>query len=65
MDLKQWLEAERGRATGMAQHFGVNKTAIYGWKVNGVPPDRMKSVRDFTDGVVTLEDMVPPARVTA
>jgi DNA-binding transcriptional regulator YdaS (Cro superfamily) len=68
MDLKQWLEAERGRATAMADHFGVNKTAVFGWKVNGVPPDRMKAVRDFSAGAITLEEMVPdsaPAKVAA
>ena len=59
MDLTTWLETERGRATAMATHFGVNKTAVFGWKVNGVPPDRMKAVRDFTGGQVTLEEMVP------
>ena len=43
----------------MADHFSVNKTAVFGWKVNGVPPDRMKAVRDFTGGLVSLDDMVP------
>ena len=65
MHLNAWLEEERGRATAMADHFGVNKTAVFGWKVNGVPPDRMKAVRDFTDGAVTLEDMVPAAKAAA
>lgn len=46
----------------MAEHFGVNKTAVWGWKVHGVPPTRMKAVRDFTLGKVTLEDMVPEAQ---
>jgi len=46
----------------MAEHFGVNKTAVFGWKVNGVPPDRMKAVREFTGGAVTLDDMVPEAK---
>ena len=45
--------------TEMAAHFGVNKTAVWGWKVHGVPPSRMKAVREFTGGAVTLEDMVP------
>lgn len=45
--------------TAMAKHFGVSKPAIFGWKVHGVPPNRMKAVRDFTKGAVTLEDMVP------
>jgi hypothetical protein len=61
MNLKSWLEEERGRATAMADHFNVNKTAVFGWKVNGVPPDRMKAVRDFTAGIVSLDDMVPDA----
>lgn len=45
--------------TAMAEHFRVNKTAVFGWKVHGVPPSRMKAVRDFTGGEVTLDDMVP------
>jgi len=62
MQLTAWLDEERGRATAMAEHFGVNKTAVFGWKVNGVPPDRMKAVREFTGGAVTLDDMVPEAK---
>lgn len=65
MQLKDWLEAERGRATAMAEHFGVNKTAVFGWKVNGVPPDRMRAVQEFTQGAVTLDDMVPAPKVAA
>ena len=49
--------------TAMAEHFGVNKTAVWGWKAHGVPPARMKAVREFTAGSVTLEDMVPEAQV--
>ncbi len=47
--------------TSMAESMGVNKTAVWGWKVHGVPVARMKAVRDFTGGAVTLEDMVPEA----
>lgn len=47
--------------TSMAEHFGVNKTAVWGWSVHGVPAFRMKAVREFTGGAVTLEDMVPDA----
>ncbi len=50
--------------TSMAERFGVNKTAVWGWKVHGVPTARMKAVRDFTDGAVTLEDMVPEPQET-
>ena len=59
MDIKTWLEAEKGRATAMATHFGKTPAAISQWKTNGVPLDLMKAVRDFTSGQVTLEEMVP------
>lgn len=61
MTLSDWLARESGRMTLMAQHFGVHKTAVWAWKTHGVPASRMKSVRDFTAGEVTLEDMVPEA----
>lgn len=43
----------------MAAHFGVHKSAVSQWKTKGVPVERMKAVRDFTDGAVTLDEMVP------
>jgi DNA-binding transcriptional regulator YdaS (Cro superfamily) len=61
MTLSDWLAEESGRMTLMAAHFSVNKTAVWSWKVHGVPASRMKAVRDFTQGQVTLEDMVPDA----
>lgn len=59
MDLITWLDAERGRAGALAEHARVTKAAVSQWKTNGVPVEKMKLVRDFTDGVVTLEEMVP------
>lgn len=59
MDIKTWLEAEKGRAASMASHFNKTPAAISQWKSNGVPLDLMKAVRDFTGGAVTLEEMVP------
>lgn len=59
MDLTTWLEAEKGRAASLAAHFNVTPAAVSQWKKNGVPLDNMKAVRDFTGGVVTLEEMVP------
>ena len=59
MDLATWLDAERGRSTRIASHFGLTLPAITQWRTNGVPVNRMKAVRDFTDGEVTLEEMVP------
>jgi len=64
MNLNTWLEAEKGRSASLALHFGVSPAAISQWKRNGVPLDNMKAVRDFTEGAVTLEEMVPEAEPT-
>lgn len=59
MNLNDWLEAERGRSEALATHIGVTKAAVSQWKTNGVPVGHMKAVRDFSDGAVTLDEMVP------
>lgn len=59
MNLANWLDAERGRSTRLAHHFGLTLPAITQWRANGVPVNRMKAVRDFTNGEVTLDDMLP------
>lgn len=59
MDLNTWLDEAPGRLTSMAAHFDVTPSAISQWRKNGVPLDRMRAVSDFTDGAVSLEDMVP------
>lgn len=43
----------------MAEHFGLTQSAVSQWRTNGVPPARMKAVRDFTGGAVTLDEMLP------
>lgn len=63
MTLTQWLAAEKGRASAMAAHFNVSSAAVSQWKTNGVPLANMKAVREFTDGSVTLEEMVPEPEV--
>lgn len=59
MDLTTWLEAEKGRSAALAAHFNRTPAAISQWKTNGVPLSLMKAVRDFTDGHVTLDELVP------
>jgi hypothetical protein len=61
MTFAQWLDAQRGRATLIAEHFGVTMSAITQWRTNGVPLDRMFEVRELTDGAVSLEEMVERA----
>lgn len=59
MTFGEWIKLVPGRASSAAAHFGVSASAISQWSVNGVPLQRMKAVREFTDGEVTLEAMVP------
>lgn len=61
-DLKTWLSQERGRAKAMALYLGVSKARMSQIAKNGVPNEHLLSVRDFTDGVVSLEAMLPPAK---
>jgi DNA-binding transcriptional regulator YdaS (Cro superfamily) len=64
MNLNQWLDGEAGRTTKIASHFGRTKGAITQWRTNGVPVGLMKAVRDFTNGEVSLEEMVPDVMAT-
>lgn len=59
MDLSTWLDADRGRLTALAAHFGLTQSAVSQWRSNGVPTQRMKAVRAFTGGEVTLDEMLP------
>jgi hypothetical protein len=61
MTFPQWLDAQRGRATLIAEHFDISMSAITQWRTNGVPIDRMFAVRDLTHGAVSLEEMVEHA----
>lgn len=63
MNLSTWLAADRGRLTAMAQHFRLTQSAVSQWRTNGVPPARMKAVRDFTGGMVSLDDMLPESQL--
>jgi hypothetical protein len=58
MQLKTWLDAERGRYTALAEHLGVTVGRISQMADDGVPVKYMHDVRDFTDGIVSIEDLV-------
>lgn len=58
MTFTDWLDQESGRLASMAAHFKVTQSAITQWRTDGVPMVRMRAVRDFTGGVVTLEEML-------
>lgn len=59
MKITDWLDADRGRLTAMALHFDLTQSAVSQWRENGVPRARMKAVRDFTGGQVSLDEMLP------
>lgn len=59
MNFPTWLDADRGRLTAVAMHFGLSQSAVSQWRTKGVPPARMKAVRDFTGGAVSLDEMLP------
>lgn len=58
MNLKSWLDEERGRYTALAAHLGVTVGRVSQIADDGVPPKFMFAVRDFTGGAVTLESLV-------
>jgi hypothetical protein len=58
MTFSQWLDAQRGRATLVAEHFHVEKSAVTQWRTNGVPRKKMFAMRELTEGAVSLEEMV-------
>jgi hypothetical protein len=68
MNLKTWLDEERGRYTALAKHLDVTVGRVSQIADDGVPPKFMLKVRDFSAGVVSLEEMVQartPATVEA
>ena len=58
MDLKTWLDQERGRYTALATHLGVTVGRVSQIADEGVPAKYMLAVRDFTRSEVQLESMV-------
>ena len=58
MKLKAWLDEERGRYTALANHLGISVGRASQIADDGVPPKFMLSVRDFTGGMVSLEELV-------
>lgn len=67
MELKTWLDTERGRATSLAAHLGITVSMVSQMASRSVPvpPGHYRSIRDFTKGEVGIEDLLPPVdRVT-
>ena len=61
MRLKEWLDAERGRYGALAAHLGVSLSRVSQMASSGVPKMYLVKIRDFSGGLVTLEDMLDAA----
>lgn len=65
MNLKTWLNEERGRYTALAAELGVSVGRISQMADDGVPPKYMLAVRAFTKDVVSLESLVQDRTTTS
>ena len=61
MNLKNWIEAERGRAMALAKAIDVSQAFVSNM-VNGeksIPAEHCKAIEAFSDGAVTCQEMRP------
>ena len=58
MKFSDWLDAEKGRAKAVADHFDVTASAVTQWR-EGVPRERMRPIHALTGGAVSYEEMLP------
>lgn len=58
MNLHDWLEAERGRASWLAEELGRSKTAVSLWRTEGVPLPLIPKVAALTDGSVSENELL-------
>ena len=58
MELHTWLDEEAGRATALAALLGIGKAAVSLWRDAGVPLLHMGLVSEFSEGAVSVSDMV-------
>lgn len=58
MKFKSWLEVERGRCTSLSAHLGVTVSRVSQMASDGVPVKFMNAVSAFTQGEVSIADLV-------
>lgn len=58
MNLRTWLDAERGRVAALAGHLQLTRGRVCQMADEGVPKRHLIAIRDYTAGAVSLEDMV-------
>lgn len=60
MQLKDWLDSERGRYGALATHLGVTLGRVSQMARDGVPKSYLLKIRDHTGGAVSIEEMLTP-----
>lgn len=62
-----WLDAEKGRATRIAEHFKVTRSAVSQWRTNGIPVHYILDLHALIGGDVPLDALVrrPAAKAEA
>lgn len=58
MDLAEWLDAEPGRTTELADHCDVTVSAVSQWRTNGVPLKHILTVHEYTGRRIALRTLV-------
>ena len=60
MDLKTYVDQERGRQTSLANAIQAQPQLVWQWaNVRQVPEDRCAAIERATDGAVTVEELRP------
>ena len=59
MDLKAWIDLERGRQTKLAAEIGAQPQLVWQWAhgKRPIPADRRPDIERATGGAVTCEEM--------
>jgi hypothetical protein len=58
MRLHAWLDDEPGRATRLAQVFGVTLSAVSQWRSVGAPVKYLRRIVLETKGAVTIDELL-------
>lgn len=58
MKLHDWLEDGQGRAARLAAHFGVTRSAVSQWRVNGAPAPYLRAISEFSGGAVSVDELL-------
>ena len=66
VSFSDWLDAEHGRATRVAAHFKVTRSAVSQWRTNGIPVGYILDLHALIGGAVPLDALVRrPSREAA